>query len=166
MDLDALSVPERQAGHLINVGRGLAQVPTTARDAIAAFRRARRLTPMRVRLNPHVRVSVDPGNTARSYVAFMDPYGTDPRHSRAACPRCTRPAEAGTGGWSVCTGCGLSWPAHPVEVGAELLDDLGAASLTVDRLRRSLTAPAAPLAEATARHLVGRITSRSAGRRG
>lgn len=55
VDLTALSVPERQAGHLINVGRGLAQNPATAGDAITAFRRARRLTPMRVRLNPHVR---------------------------------------------------------------------------------------------------------------
>lgn len=59
VDLDALSVPERKAGHLINVGRGLAQDAATAAEAVTAFRRARRLTPMRVRLNPHVREVTD-----------------------------------------------------------------------------------------------------------
>lgn len=51
----ALPARERQAGHLINVGRGLAQEPRTAAQAVEVFRRARRLTPMRVRLNPYVR---------------------------------------------------------------------------------------------------------------
>lgn len=51
----ALPARERQAGHWINVGRGLAQEPATAGDAVAAFQRARRLAPIRTRLNPHVR---------------------------------------------------------------------------------------------------------------
>lgn len=55
MNVQALPAQERQAGHLINVGRGLAQEPATAADAVTAFSRARRLTPMRVRLNPLVR---------------------------------------------------------------------------------------------------------------
>lgn len=55
VNVPALPARERQAGHWINVGRGLAQEPATAAQAIEAFRRARRLTPMRIRLNPHVR---------------------------------------------------------------------------------------------------------------
>lgn len=59
VDLAALPAPERQAGHLINLGRGLAQEPATAREAVTAFRRARRLTPTRVRWNPHVRQTTE-----------------------------------------------------------------------------------------------------------
>jgi transcriptional regulator with XRE-family HTH domain len=55
VDVAALPARERQAGHWINVGRGLAQDPQTAPGAVEAFRRARRLTPMRTRLNPLVR---------------------------------------------------------------------------------------------------------------
>ena len=57
VDVAALPMRERQAGHWINVGRGFAQDPATAPHALGAFRRARRLTPMRTRLNPFVRVS-------------------------------------------------------------------------------------------------------------
>jgi hypothetical protein len=59
VNVAALPMRERRAGHWINVGRGLAQDPRTARRAVEAFRRARRLTPMRTRLNPFVRAAAE-----------------------------------------------------------------------------------------------------------
>lgn len=59
VNVAALPVRERRAGHWINVGRGLAQDPRTAPRAVEAFRRAQRLTPMRTRLNPFVRVATE-----------------------------------------------------------------------------------------------------------
>lgn len=59
VQLANLPAPERKAGHLINLGRGLAQEPATARQAMGAFRRARTLTPTRVRWNPHVRLTTE-----------------------------------------------------------------------------------------------------------
>ena len=45
---------ERRAGHWINVGRGMALDPATAAHAIPAFKKARRLAPLRTRANPFV----------------------------------------------------------------------------------------------------------------
>lgn len=59
VDLAGLRGEERKSGHLINVGLGLAQEPATAGEVIAVFRRARRLTPTRVRWHPQVRSTVD-----------------------------------------------------------------------------------------------------------
>jgi len=75
----------------------------------------------------------------------------DPRLGTASsCPTCGRPAESGTGGWSTCT-CGRSWPVHPIEVPVQARDDLGTASLTVDRLRSYLHGPVTPAERAAAR---------------
>lgn len=77
VDLDSLPAAERKAGHLINLGRGLAQEPATARDALPAFRRARRLTPTRTRWNPHVRLTVEQllyevgGTDVRAFASWL-----------------------------------------------------------------------------------------------
>jgi hypothetical protein len=76
----------------------------------------------------------------------MDPYADDPRlPGSARCPSCRALAYAGTGGWSTCTTCGHSWPVHPAEIPAsDPLDILSTVTLTIDRLRRYLTAPDSP----------------------
>lgn len=77
LNLDSLPAAERKAGHLINVGRGLAQQPATARDALSAFRRARRLTPTRTRWNPHVRLTTEQllyevgGSDVRAFASWL-----------------------------------------------------------------------------------------------
>lgn len=77
VDLASLPAPERKAGHLINLGRGLAQEPATAREAVGAFIRARRLTPTRVRWNPQVRLTTEQllyevgGPDVRKFAAWL-----------------------------------------------------------------------------------------------
>lgn len=77
VNLDSLPAAERKAGHLINLGRGLAQEPATARDALPAFRRARRLTPTRTRWNPHVRLTTERllyevgGHDVRAFASWL-----------------------------------------------------------------------------------------------
>jgi len=76
----------------------------------------------------------------------IDPWLT----GAACCPSCGRPAESGTAGWSTCA-CGRSWPTHPAEIPAAARDDLGAAALTVDRLRSYLHGPVTPAERVAAR---------------
>lgn len=77
VELPGLRAPGRKAGHLTNVGRGLAQEPRAARDAIGAFRRARALTPTRVRWDPNVRLTTEKllyevgGSEVRQFASWL-----------------------------------------------------------------------------------------------
>jgi transcriptional regulator with XRE-family HTH domain len=59
-DIDQSALPSRgrRANHFLDIGRGLAQEPRTRPAAIDWYRRAERLAPMIVRMDPFVRESV------------------------------------------------------------------------------------------------------------
>ena len=69
------------------------------------------------------------------------------------CPRCLFDGgNAGTSARQFCRSCGCSWQVVLAEVPANhLVDDLGAASVTLDRLRRFLDGPPTDAERAEAR---------------
>lgn len=81
--------------------------------------------------------------------------------NRTLCSRCLSASAVSFGALYICGQCGNQWQREPVEVSAVERDDLGSASISMDRLRTSHARPQTAADRAEARRRVDRLAERT-----